>query len=287
MSSLQLPIGPYANGTLPTERVEGAVEITAYRVPLENGSTLELMQILQEQLAAAGFAVIFDCETEVCGGFDFRYGLDVLPEPDMHVNLSDFRYLSARRGALEDLAILVSRAGQIGFVQIMRVARDAGRLTTPEVATPLVVADPPKLVTDLGQATTLMAAPSLIAGLESGSSMVMTDLVFEPGSSSLSTGQYDSVVQLAGWLAADPRLKVMLVGHTDASGGFEANLRLSRLRAESVRQALLSIQGVVPDQVQAEGIGPLSPRATNLTEEGRRQNRRVEVMVTSTELLER
>jgi OOP family OmpA-OmpF porin len=50
---------------------------------------------------------------------------------------------------------------------------------------------------------------------------------------------------------------------------------------------LLSIQGVVPDQVQAEGIGPLSPRATNLTEEGRRQNRRVEVMVTSTELLER
>ena len=79
----------------------------------------------------------------------------------------------------------------------------------------------------------------------------------------------------------------MLVGHTDASGGFEANLRLSRLRAESVRQALLSIQGVVPDQVQAEGIGPLAPRVTNLTEEGRRQNRWVEVMVTSTELLER
>jgi OOP family OmpA-OmpF porin len=59
------------------------------------------------------------------------------------------------------------------------------------------------------------------------------------------------------------------------------------LRAESVRQALLAIQGVVPDQVRAEGIGPLAPRATNLTEEGRRQNRRVEVMVTSTELLGR
>jgi OOP family OmpA-OmpF porin len=272
---------------LPTERVEGAVEITAYRVPLENGSTLELMQILQEQLATAGFAVIFDCETEACGGFDFRYGLDVLPEPDMHVNLSDFRYLSARRGAVEDLAVLVSRAGQIGFVQVMRVARDAGGLTAPEVTTPLVVADPPKLVTDLGQTATPMAALSLIAGLESGLSMVMADLVFEPGSSSLLKGRYESVVQLSGWLATDPRRKVILVGHTDASGGFEANLRLSRLRAESVRQALLSIRGVVPDQVQAEGIGPLSPRATNLTEEGRRQNRRVEVMVTSTELLER
>ncbi len=287
MSSLQLPIGPYANGTLPTERVEGAVEITAYRVPLENGSTLALMQILLEQLATAGFAVIFDCETEACGGFDFRYGLAVLPEPDMHVNLSDFRYLSARRGAVEDLAVLVSLAGQIGFVQVTRVTRDAGGLTAPEVTTPLVAGDPPKLVTDLGQTATPMAALSLIVGLESGLSMVMADLVFEPGSSSLLKGRYDSVVQLAGWLATDPRRKVMLVGHTDASGGFEANLRLSRLRAESVRQALLSIQGVVPDQVQAEGIGPLSPRATNLTEEGRRQNRRVEVMVTSTELLER
>lgn len=287
MSSLQLPIGPYANGALPTERVEGAVEISAYRVPLENGSTLQLIQILQAQLAAAGFVVIFDCETEVCGGFDFRYGLDVLPEPDMHVNLSDFRYLSARRGAVEDLAVLVSRAGQIGFVQVTRVARDAGGLTAPEVTPPLVVADPPKLSADVSQSATTTVAPALLAGLESGLSMVMADLVFEPGSSSLSTGSYDSVAKLAGWLAADPRRKVMLVGHTDASGGFEANLRLSQLRAESVRQALLAIQGVVPDQVQAEGIGPLAPRATNLTEEGRRQNRRVEVMVTSTELLGR
>jgi OOP family OmpA-OmpF porin len=287
MSSLQLPIGPYANGALPTERVEGAVDITAYHVPLENGSTLELMQILQDQLAPAGFEVIFDCEAEVCGGFDFRYGLDVLAEPDMHVNLDDFRYLSARRGTVEDLALLISRAGQSGFVQVTRVTRNAGGLTTAGAATPLVVADPPKLVADLGQTATTIAAPALVAGLESGLSMVMADLVFDPGSSSLSAGRYDSVVQLAGWLAADARRKVILVGHTDASGGFEANLRLSRLRAESVRQALLSIQRIVPEQVQAEGIGPLSPRATNLTEEGRRQNRRVEVMVTSTELLER
>lgn len=287
MSSLQLPIGPYANGAVPTERVDGAVQITAYRVPLENGSTLQLMQILQQQLATAGFEVIFDCETEVCGGFDFRYGLDVLPEPDMHVNLSDFRYLSARRGAVEELALLVSRAGQIGFVQVTRVARDAGGLGTAEVVTPLVLDDPPKLVADPGQTATTTAVPALTTGLESGLSMVMADLVFEPGSSSLSNGRYDSVVQLSGWLAADPRRKVMLVGHTDASGGLDANLRLSRLRAESVRQALLAIQGVVPDQVQAEGIGPLAPRATNLTEEGRRQNRRVEVMMTSTELFER
>lgn len=287
LSSMQLPIGTYADGVLPTQRADGAVEVVAYRLPLETGSTLELLQTLRGQLVRAGFVVIFECETEACGGFDFRYGLDVLSEPDMHVNLNDFRYLSARRGALEDVALLVSRAGQTGFVQITRVSRQAGGVTVVEPVLPpvkpLAAADPSGPVQDIGEA----AMPSLIAGLESGLSMVMADLVFAPGASSLSTGLYDSVVQLAGWLGADPRRKVMLVGHTDASGGFEANLRLSQLRAESVRQALLSIQGVVPDQVQAEGIGPLAPRATNLTEEGRRQNRRVEVMVTSTELLER
>lgn len=282
LSSLQLPIGPYADGVLPTQRVEGAVEVAAYRLPLETGSTLELLQALRDQLIGSGFVVIFECETEACGGFDFRYGLDVLSEPDMHVNLNDFRYLSARRGALEDVALLVSRAGQTGFVQITRVSRQAGGVTRMESAPPLVAADPSGPVQDMGQ----VAMPSLVSGLESGLSMVMADLVFAPGASSLSTGLYDSVMQLAGWLGADPRRKVMLVGHTDASGGFETNLRLSRLRAESVRQALLSIQGVASEQVQAEGIGPLAPRATNLTEEGRRQNRRVEVMVTSTELLE-
>lgn len=286
LSSLQLPIGPYADGVLPTQRVEGAVEVAAYRLPLETGSTLALLQTLREQLIGSGFVVIFECETEACGGFDFRYGLDVLSEPDMHVNLNDFRYLSARRGALEDVALLVSRAGQTGFVQITRVSRQAGGVTgvepVPPPVKPLVLADPSGPVQDMGRA----AMPSLITGLESGLSMVMADLVFAPGASSLSTGLYDSVVQLAGWLGADPRRKVMLVGHTDASGGLGANLRLSRLRAESVRQALLSIQGVAAEQVQAEGIGPLAPRAINLTEEGRRQNRRVEVMVTSTELLE-
>ena len=60
---------------------------------------------------------------------------------------------------------------------------------------------------------------------------------------------------------------------------------MSRLRAESVRQSLIKAQKVSSDQIQAEGIGPLSPRDTNLTEAGRQNNRRVEVMATSTELL--
>ena len=124
-----------------------------------------------------------------------------------------------------------------------------------------------------------------LAGLEAGHAQVLEDLVFASGSSALAAGRYGSLAGLAAWLEADAQGQIILVGHTDASGTLEGNVKLSKLRAESVRQELLHSYKVAPEQVQAEGIGFLSPRASNLTPEGRDKNRRVEVMATSTELL--
>lgn len=276
-SSFRLPIGPFANGSLPTELIEGSFAQVAYRVTLETPSTLDLMQGLRQQAEAAGYKVGFDCETAVCGGFDFRYGIDVLPEPDMHVDLGDFRYLSARRGS-DVLALLVSRTGTTGFVQVTTVggavvAKPGASATAPSAPKPMAA---PKLDEGGGD---------LIGGLEQGAALALDDLVFPSGSSALAPGDYASLATLAVWLKSDPVRKVVLVGHTDASGGQEGNLRLSKLRAESVRQALLYTHKIAPDQVGADGVGSLAPRASNLTEEGRRKNRRVEVMMTSTELL--
>lgn len=276
-SSFRLPVGPFANGSLPTELIEGSFAQVAYRVTLVAPSTLDLMQALRQQAIAAGYAVGFECETAACGGFDFRFGIDVLPEPDMHVDLGDFRYMAARRGS-DVLALLVSRTGTTGFVQVTTVggsvATKSGASVPQTPATKAMVA--PKLGA---------AGSDLIGGLEKGAALALDDLVFPSGSSSLATGDYASLTTLAAWLKSDPARKVVLVGHTDASGGLDGNLRLSRLRAESVRQALLYGHKIAPEQVASDGVGYLAPRASNLTEEGRRNNRRVEVMVTSTELL--
>jgi OOP family OmpA-OmpF porin len=56
---------------------------------------------------------------------------------------------------------------------------------------------------------------------------------------------------------------------------------LSKLRAEAVRQVLLARFDVAGAQVVAEGAGPLAPRASNATEDGRRKNRRVEAVITT------
>lgn len=284
LTSYALPTGPFTGGILPSLRVEGALTQTAWRIETPGQTTLEILAPLRDQLRQGGFVILFECETVDCGGFDFRYKTSVLPEPEMHVDLGDFRFLSARRGD-EAISLMVSRSSSVGFVQMTYVGKDdatAPVLTAATMGTKRAVdAQPSPAVAALPRPSD--ADPTQIgAGLLAGGSVALDDLVFASGASSLSEGSYASLAELAAWLAQNPTLRVALVGHTDASGGLEGNIVLSRKRAQSVRERLISKYGIAPSQIEAEGVGYLSPRASNQTEEGRHQNRRVEVMVTST-----
>ena len=124
---------------------------------------------------------------------------------------------------------------------------------------------------------------SLAEALESVGRFVMTDLAFQTGSASLGDDDYPSLTALAAYLAERPGRTVALVGHTDSEGSLAGNIALSKRRAGSVLERLVSDYGVARDQLEAEGMGYLAPIANNLTEAGRDQNRRVEVIVTSTD----
>jgi OOP family OmpA-OmpF porin len=86
-------------------------------------------------------------------------------------------------------------------------------------------------------------------------------------------------VALAEFLTSSPETRVALVGHSDSIGGLEQNSSLSRARAEAVLNLLVEEHGVAPAQVEAHGIGYLSPIASNTSPEGRERNRRVEVVL--------
>lgn len=276
LTSLRLPVGPFADGAMRTELVEGPLDQTAWRLQAPGQTTLQLLSPLREQLAREGWRTLFECETEACGGFDFRYGMDVMPEPDMHVDLRDFRYLAAERGtgaARQVVEILVSRSAVSGFAQVTQVG---GRLPAPPTADPAPGDPPPAPPAEAGD------PESLPARLLSGEAVALDDLVFASGSAELADGDSGSLAALAGVLRADPAARVILVGHTDASGPLDANMALSRRRAEAVRVRLVEGFGIDPARIEAEGVGYLAPRADNRTEEGRRLNRRVEAMLTST-----
>ncbi len=288
MTSFRLPVGPYQQGAMTTAMAEGPLTQSAFRIASADLSTLQLMQPLRVQIAKAGFEVIYECETQACGGFDFRYGTDVLPEPDMHIDLGDFRYLAAERtGAQgkEYLSLLVSRSPQDGFVQLTRVGQFAlpEPTLTASTKSPLPPANQQTLAVPIKTTAPATPAGVLGAALEQGGSAALEDLVFASGSSVLAGGDYASLQELAEWLRANPDKTIALVGHTDASGGLAGNLALSKKRAESVRQALIKGFDIAAGRVIADGVGSLAPRDSNKTDTGQQRNRRVEVMITSTQ----
>lgn len=280
--SYAIPIGPWANGEIPVMEITGAVTRQAWRIAAQGLSTQEIMQPLRQQLEVAGFNVLYACRTDICGGFDFRFGTDVLAPPDMIVDLGDFRYVAAQRrvdGDSETISLLVSRSARAGFVQVIRVG------TEPE-AVPLVTPTDPALAGDTIAAPVAqipVASGDLAAQLDGIGRAILVGLTFDSGSSDLGPGNFVSLRALADYLAERPGRQVALVGHTDSSGPLDGNIALSKRRASSVLQRLVSDYGVPRAQLDAQGMGYLAPIANNLSPEGRETNRRVEVIVTSIE----
>ena len=270
-ASARLPEKSWTPGT-ETPGTEGAIRKTAYRLPSVQMTSLQLIAPLRDQLTEAGYEQIFTCADAECGGFDFRFQLDVLGEPAMHVDLGDFRYLLMRQAGANphSVAVLASPGLDSGFVHVTEVSDSV--LPEPVQVTP--TPDTPATPT---------AASDFIARLIANSHAVLDDLDFGTGSAELTGGPYTSLQELARWLAENPTARVILVGHTDAVGSLEANTALSRRRASAVADRLVNSLGTNRLQLQAAGAGYLAPIASNLTDEGRAANRRVEVVLLSLE----
>ncbi|WP_231704063.1 OmpA family protein [Cochlodiniinecator piscidefendens] len=274
MDSFALPVGPWQNGALETRSVEGAIAQTVWQVRASVQTTTQMLRPLREQLIATGYEILFECADKSCGGFDFRFALEVAPEPQMHVNLGDFQYLSAQRqnddGETEYLGLIVSRSQETGFIQI-------NQITQPEAPAPEVTTTIPDDEPVYGSTNETFGTL-----LEQRGFVVLDDLDFQTGAARLTNESFASLEGLSDYLSRNPDLKVALVGHTDAVGSLANNINLSKQRANAVLRRLVEEYGVNRTQLDADGVGYLSPRASNLTDEGRAQNRRVEVIITST-----
>jgi outer membrane protein OmpA-like peptidoglycan-associated protein len=106
----------------------------------------------------------------------------------------------------------------------------------------------------------------------------MPDVLFDFNKYTLKPEARERLAKISGIVLAYPDLKLEIEGHTDSIGSDDYNQTLSEKRAESVRGYLLS-SGVVPDHITATGLGKSNPVADNSTAEGRKLNRRVEMVV--------
>jgi OOP family OmpA-OmpF porin len=121
-------------------------------------------------------------------------------------------------------------------------------------------------------------ASSMAKTIKETGKVAIYGIYFDTGKSTLKPESQATLEQIAKLLKEDPALKLYVVGHTDNTGQYDANMKLSLDRAAAVVNALVSQYSVNAVSLKACGDGPTAPVATNETEEGKALNRRVELV---------
>jgi len=103
-------------------------------------------------------------------------------------------------------------------------------------------------------------------------------IYFDHDSANIKQESKPSLKAIADMLKANKSLKLYVVGHTDMTGGFEYNVGLSLKRANAVVKALMNEYGIAAERLAGKGAGPLCPIGSNKNENGRKLNRRVELV---------
>ncbi len=246
--------------------VEGAVTKLTYVVPAQR-SALEVFRSYKEALESADVDILFTASGEREIGryqewHEMRYGEG--PEHRAYrLREADQEYYVAARlphdeGDVYAAIYIMFGRGDRDFPDNVRVQVD--------------------IVEEGDMDEDLVSAESLRDQLRTHGSAAVQDIHFAFDSAKLLPESANTLDAIAGLLEADPQLELLVVGHTDDKGALDYNVDLSRRRAEAVATALSEDYGVAAGRLTPLGVGPAAPTASNLTEEGRAQNRRVELV---------
>ena len=116
---------------------------------------------------------------------------------------------------------------------------------------------------------------------EQGWNLTLGDVLFEVDKAVLKPGAERQLDALAEVLTENPAAKVEIEGHTDSTGSAAYNQSLSERRADAVAD-YLAARGIDASRIESRGLGAGFPVASNATAEGRSQNRRVDVLISTT-----
>lgn len=104
------------------------------------------------------------------------------------------------------------------------------------------------------------------------------DIYFDTGKSEVKNESNSALAIIVNYLKENSDKKFIIVGHTDNTGDFNANVTLSKDRAKAVIEKLVTEYGVEQAQLIPYGVGSVSPQMSNATDEGKARNRRVELV---------
>jgi outer membrane protein OmpA-like peptidoglycan-associated protein len=248
-------------GPTKAEALEGRITRIHYRAP-EGRSALEVFRNYQQSLQSGGFTSLYQCENQACGN-DFSYALN--PPSVMHFSGKDQKYLGAR---------LSRPTGDVYVSVYTTAAYGVGGANKNRVFTLLDVIEVKPMQT--GQVA--VDANAMAREIAATGRVALYGIYFDSGKADVKPESQSALLEIAKLMKQDSALKLLVVGHTDTDGAFDYNIDLSRRRAQSVVQALVSSHSIETARLKAWGVGYVSPVASNRGQDGRAKNRRVELV---------
>ncbi len=247
--------------------LEGEVIRTQYSVPSDNNPSY-VMKNFEKAFTSKNYKILLEGKPgegieEGPAGFngDF-YG------SQKALNLDKFRYAYEPTGD-GDKAIIVAKTNKDG--KAIYIVEVIGAFSN----TTLITQD----VIEVEEAETgKVTALDINKDITSNGHIAIYDIHFDTGKSTLKTESAEALKNIAEFLNGHPSKKFLIVGHTDNVGNFDANLKLSKDRADAVLNELVTNHSVKAEQLQAYGDGSTAPVASNSTETGKAKNRRVEIV---------
>lgn len=250
---------------------EGRLGRRLYAAP-EGVSPLDAFRNVRDGLTDAGLTVLFDCAGRDCGA-NAAMGCHIIWPRERRLDTLGDLTAYAFSGLSDDhYAALQSPDGALTVA--LYVARNDFR-RFPETYGRAI------LHLDVIRRDTLpdrmIDAAAMRTALDETGKIALEAIRFDFATATLTPDSTPTLDEMARLLAENPQVQVYIVGHTDNVGAFDANLALSRARAEAVVAALVA-RGIDAPRVVPAGVADLSPVAPNTTEEGRARNRRVEMV---------
>ncbi|MFO8087305.1 MAG: OmpA family protein [Bacteroidales bacterium] len=258
------------DGDLQELTPEGEVTRILYFLPVEGLSVLQVQRNYQQALKDAGFEMVYECTG----------GMDEIPR-DIYLDLSFDQFEgdhSKNVGMGKDESYFLARLPQEDgdvYVSAHTWISDWADEDNQPVTTLQVLEEKPM---ETGKVKVEIDAETMANDIDDKGSVRIYGIHFDTDKSTIKEKSESTLAEIATLLEQKPDLKLHLVGHTDATGGLEHNMELSKQRAEAAVEYLTSEHGVDEDRLAPYGVGPLAPVAGNEDEEGRARNRRVELV---------
>lgn len=255
--TIELPFAKNAAGQTPL-KLTG--DLYRHQYEIANTSSLKIYENYKNALTKAGFSFLSQCELVQCGNKEEaqKLGGKVSINDNVYNSYSNPYYLLAKK-VVSDRNIYIAL-----FI---------GAYNT-EVALQQVILEEKSVQTGL----ITINADELKQQIDLDGKALIYGIYFDTGKASIKPESKPTLDAIAELLKKNPSLLLYVVGHTDDTGSVASNLDLSKQRAKSVVDALISGYQIAASRLQAEGVGPYAPASNNTSDAGKQKNRRVELV---------